>query len=351
MLSFINVIIVIKLNGPYTYKKINRLLKDEINLDERIKEIYAKTGLSYDKIAEIVRTFYDISISHQYVKNIIEEPVEGFQETVELVILPDDFKINGKTSKERKVTDIATIYMFKRNDLDYSGDVSADEVFLRVIGDRQYLVSIMDHNIADMPIALAVIPTRKFEVMKAIFEFVFENKTLKSLTSDMFPVYAKIAEEYNVPQQECNFHSMKYASDKTHEKLKKKDKYDAHDKIWIYSLLTEYKEILRQLNYGDVVDKAKNFLAKLDEIPDFFGSIADHLLKHFSKLITHLHYDGVGRTSNECETFNSLPQIRRIKNNSKTPMGLLRRLECTVKYYLPNWRTLQNRGDWHILPQ
>ena len=83
--------------------------------------------------------------------------------------------------------------------------------------------------------------------MKVIFEFVFENKPLKSLTSDMFSVYAKIAEEYNITQQECNFHSMKYTSDKTHEELKKKDKYDAHDKIWICSLLTEYKEIYKTI--------------------------------------------------------------------------------------------------------
>ena len=88
-------------SGPYTYKKINKLLKDKLNLDERIKDVYAKTGLSYDKIAEIISTLCDISISHQYVKNVIEEPVESFQETIELVILPYDYKVNGKTSKER----------------------------------------------------------------------------------------------------------------------------------------------------------------------------------------------------------------------------------------------------------
>jgi hypothetical protein len=340
-----------KFYGPYTYKRINKLLKEKINLDERIKEVYAKTGLSYDKIAEIISTLYDISISHQYVKNVIEEPIENFQETIELVILPDDYKINGKTSKERKVTDISFVYMFKRDDVDYSGDITADEVFLRVMGDRQYLVSIMDYKISDMPIALAVISTRKFEVMEAIFDFVFENDDFKSLTSDMFSVYGKIADEKNIPHQECIFHSMDYVGDKIHAELKIKDKYDSHDKIWIFSLLTEYKEILRQLNYVDVVDKAKNFLAKINDLPDFFKPIRKHLLKHFLKLITHLSYENVGRTSNKCETFNSLPQIRRIKNNSKTPIGILRRLACTVKYYIPNRRTLQNRGDWHILPQ
>ena len=337
--------------GPYTYKQINSILKDKINLNERILECYAKTGLSYDKIAEIVGTFCDISISHQYVKEIIETPVVGFQETQKLVILPNDYKINGKTSKERKVTDIAIVHMFRRTDVDYSGEITTDEVFLKMMENRQYLVAIMDNTISDMPIALAIIPTRKFEVIKEIFDFVSENNQFKSITSDMFGVYSKIADENNIPHQECNFHSMKYVGDIIYKELKIKDKYDHHEKIWIYTLLTEYKEILRQLNYGDAVDKMENFLGKLDDLPDFFQKIGKHLRKHFAKLFTHLHYDGVTRTSNKCETFNSLPQIRRIKKISKTPMGLLRRLACTVKYYLPNRRTLQNRGDWHISPQ
>jgi len=336
--------------GPFTYKQINKTIKEKINLDERIRECYAKTGLSYDKVAEMVGTFCDISISHQYVKEIIETPIEEFQETREIVILPNDYKINGKTSKERKVTDIATIYMFKRKDIDYSGEVTADEVFLKMMKKRQYLVSIMDNNISDMPIAIAIIPTRIFEVMKAVFDFVFENDPLKTLTTDMFKVYSKIADEYNSLHQECNFHSMLYVGKIIYKELKIKDKYDVHEKIWIKSLLTEYREILRQFNYGDAVEKMENFLRKMNLLPDFFESIAKHLRKHFPKLFTHLQFDGVLRTSNKCETFNSLPQIRRIKNTSKNPWGLLHRLACTVKYYLPNRRTLQNRGDWHILP-
>jgi len=228
-------------------KELTILLKEKINLDERIKEFYAKTGLSYDKIAEIISTLYDISISHQYVKNVVEEPIEDFQETIELVILPDDYKINDKTSKERKVTDISYVYMFKRDYVDYSGDIIADGVFLRVMGDKQYLVSIMDYNISDMPIALAVIFTRKFKVIKAIIDFVFENDEFKSITSDMFSVYGKIADENNVPHQECNFHSMKYVSYKIHTELRKKDKYDSHEKIWILTLLTEYKRNIKTI--------------------------------------------------------------------------------------------------------
>ena len=171
-------------------------------------------------------------------------------------------KLMVKHQRKGIVTDISFVYMFKRNDVEYSGDITADEVFLRVMSDRQYFVSIMGYKIYGMPIALAVIFTRKFEVMEAIFNFVFENDDLKSLTSDMFYVYNKIADEKNIPHQKCIFHSMNYVSDKIHAELKIKDKYDSHDKIWILSLLTEYKEILRQLNYVDVVDKAKKNFGK-----------------------------------------------------------------------------------------
>ena len=50
-----------------------------------------------------------------------------------------------------------------------------------------------------MSIALAVISTREFEVMESIFDFVFKNTQFKSLTSDMFSVYSKIASKHNIP--------------------------------------------------------------------------------------------------------------------------------------------------------
>jgi len=98
--------------------------------------------------------------------------------------------------------------MFKRNDIDYSGEITVDEVFLTMMKDRRCLVSIRDTTISDMPIGLAIIPTRKLEVMRAVFDFVFENDHLKLLTSDLFSVYDKIAEEYDIHRQGCIFYSM-----------------------------------------------------------------------------------------------------------------------------------------------
>jgi len=38
-------------------RKINKELKDKINFDERIRECYLNSRLSYDKIAKIVEHF------------------------------------------------------------------------------------------------------------------------------------------------------------------------------------------------------------------------------------------------------------------------------------------------------
>jgi hypothetical protein len=131
----------------------------------------------------------NISISHTYIQNLIEQPVNEFEYRDEFVILPQDFKVNKKTSNDRKVTDTAIVHMFKRMDVKISGKLTADEVFLKMMKNRQYLVTIMDKEVQDMPIAVAIMKTRKFETMKSFFDFVAENTEFRSLTSDLLKVY------------------------------------------------------------------------------------------------------------------------------------------------------------------
>jgi hypothetical protein len=114
-------------------------------------------------------------------------------------------------------------------------------------------------------------------------------------------------------------------------------------------LLTEYREILREFDYEKAIDKKKNFIAKIDELlkngelPKVFSQMIKHLTKRFKKLTTHLKEDNINRTSNKCETFNSLPQIRHIKDSSKSPKVLLCRIGSIIMNYIPNKRTLQIR--------
>jgi DNA polymerase III gamma/tau subunit len=237
-----------------------------------------------------------------------------------------------------------------------SGDAIADEVFLNMMKNKQYLVTIMDQNVQDMPIGIAIMKTRKFEAIKAFFDFVFKNHDFKFLTSDMLNVYEAIATDNNIPHQQCIFHSMKYVGEMIFDELKKKGKYTNEDKIWFYILLTEYREILRELNYKKAIDKKKNFIAKIDkflkngELPRVFSKMIKHLNKRFKKVTTHLREDNIDRTSNKCETFNILPQIRHIKNNSKSPKALLYRLGSIIENYVLTKRTSQKRSKYQTYP-
>jgi hypothetical protein len=202
--------------------------------------------------------------------------------------------------------------MFKRKNMEISGDVIADEVFLNVIGKNEYLVSIMNQNVPNMPIAIAVMKTRHFNAMKTFYDFVSENHDLKFLTSNMLSVYGLISKYKNIKHQECVFHSMDYIGKYIFNELKKKEKYDYHDKIWFNTLLTEYREILREFNYDEAVNKKKNFITKINDylkkgkLPKVFKKIVNHLNRRFEKLTTHTREENIDRTSNKCETFNSL---------------------------------------------
>jgi hypothetical protein len=208
----------------------------------------------------------------------------------------------------------------------------------------------------DMPIGIAIIETRKFEVMKTFFDFVFKDQDFKFLTSDMLHVYEAIATDNNIPHQQCIFHSMKYVGEMIFDEVKKKGKYTDEDKIWFYTLLTEYREILREFNYEKAINKKKNFITKIDkllkngELPKVFSKIIKHLNRRFEKLTTHLKEDNIDRTSNKCETFNSLPQVTRLKNICKSPRALLLRLASLMKNYKPNFRTLQTRNKYQNQP-
>jgi hypothetical protein len=56
------------------------------------------------------RIFYSATT----VQNIIEKDLDSFDYSEKLVILPQDFKINGKTSENRRVTDCTIVYMLKK---------------------------------------------------------------------------------------------------------------------------------------------------------------------------------------------------------------------------------------------
>jgi hypothetical protein len=129
----------------------------------------------------------------------------------------------------------------------------------------------------------------------------------------------------------------------------KNNEYSKKDKIWIYSIQTQFKEVLREHDhnkslqkYEEFITKNENFIEKHKKSPKFLKKIAKHLKNAFEKFYTYIKIN-IDRTENKYEIFNNLPQIRHVKNNSKKPRILLCRIGVVVKNYTQNYRTREKR--------
>jgi transposase-like protein len=321
---------------------LNKEMKEKMGLDKKILEIHANTGLSFDKIAEILEITMNVNVSHEYVRTIIQQEHGDFIYETEIIPLPSDFKKKGKTSKERKVTDIGTLIMFKKKNMEISGEIEVDELFTNIKGRRYYLVNVFANEIRDMPIAVAIVNSRHYDVMKKFFDFIFENSDFKALTSDMLGVYKKITENEEVPQQKCMFHWMKYNGKKIFDEIKK-EKIPEKDKTWYLMLYTEMKEIIRSFDKKTTEQLILKFKDHLSNIPDFMKKIVNKFFKDLESLIKYSEIDKMVRTTSKAENFNSLPQIRHKKRTSKKQYPLLLSMCSMVKHYKANYRTLKYR--------
>ncbi|WP_409200141.1 hypothetical protein [Methanobrevibacter sp. DSM 116169] len=322
--------------------KVDKELKEKKKLDDKIRKIHANTGLSFDKIAEVVEISMNINVSHEYVRNVIQKEHDEFVYETDIVPLPGDFKKKGKTSLKREVTDLGILFMCKNKKHANFGHITVDELFTNINGQKNYLVTIFSNEIKDMPISIAITNTRHYDVINKFFDFTFDKTPIQSLTSDMLGVYGKIAENKNIPQQQCIFHWMKYTTDKIFDEIKKEN-IPEKDITYNLMIFTEMKEILRSFDEN----KTKELLAKYEKniffIADPIQKIMDKFSKQKDKLTAYSKDNKIRRTTSQAETFNSLPQIRHKKHTSKKPWSLLLSLSSTIKFYKPNHRTLQNR--------
>jgi hypothetical protein len=316
--------------------------KEKIRLDKKIHEIHANTSLSFDKIAEILEITMNINVSHQYIRKVVQKEHDDFIYKTEIVELPEDFKKKGKTSQEREVTDIGILTMFKKKNMEISGEIEADELFTDINGRRHYLVNVFANEIKEMPIAVGIVNNRHFDVMKRFFDFIFEDNDFNALTSDMLGVYKKIAKKAKAIKQDCIFHWMKYSGKTIFDKIKKEE-YSEKDAVWYLMLFTEMKEILRSFDKEKTQKLIAEFEGYLANIPEFMVEIRKKFLDKIKKLTAYTENKNVLRTTSKSENFNSLPQIRHIKHTSKKSQALLLSISSIIKFYKPNYRTLKNR--------
>jgi hypothetical protein len=322
----------------------------KIDYDDIIRKIHAVTGLSYDKIAEIMEFTLNITISHEYIRKVIQQKQDNWQYEEKLVELPQDYNKKEhtydkkrKTSKERGVTDLSYLHMAKRNDINISGEVTVDEIFLTMVNHRKYLVVVCANEIKDKPIAFGILDTRFFNVMKTFFDFVFSDISLKALSTDMLRVYGKLAEHYDIDHQLCKFHAIKYTSDLIFKELKKNKELSDTDKIFYTNILSQYCEILRQIDEKEAVELYNKFLKETENCDNLTGKIRKSLIEKFNKLITFMKNPKISSTSNQCENWNSRPENRNMKVKAKKPMSLIYTLTSMTNYYKPLKRTLRLR--------
>jgi hypothetical protein len=102
----------------------------------------------------------NINVSHEYIRNIVQQEHDDFIYETKIIPLPSDFKKKGETSQEREVTDIGTLTMFKKRNIEISGEIEVDELFTNIKGKRYYLVNVFANEIKNMPIAVAIVNSR-----------------------------------------------------------------------------------------------------------------------------------------------------------------------------------------------
>ncbi|MDR0911218.1 MAG: hypothetical protein LBM96_01285 [Methanobrevibacter sp.] len=341
-------------------QRINEEIKETIELDDKIKKIHASTGLSFDKTAEVLKTTMGIRVSHTYIGKILQKEQKDVVYDKDLVVLPQDFKRDKLTSEERHVSDVGQIWMSKMKNIKLSGDisllgnVSMDEDFFKVSKKRRYLVSIFDSAVQDIPVAIAVMNTRKLPMMLRFIDFYKENFPVKTITSDMLGVYQALTKKLKIPINLCEFHGMKYINEKIFNEIKiNKDKWSKTDIIYFLMLNTEFNEIFRSLNeynakikYNQLVDHLKNVPKHLKKSMKIVKKEADKLFKRFYMFSCHMDHEEVPSTSNSNETWHSLSYIRNLKNRAKDEFSLLKTIVTDSLNYRPNYRTLQSRRKY-----
>ena len=143
-------------------KKFLKLVK------EKVRESKRNRGGSLRKIAQDVKNFINISISHQSVKN--------FLKIDENVVKKEGNRITRKFSQ-------------------LSGFLTIDEQYVHVKGKKKYRVSLHDRFIKG-PIAEEIMYSRTKKKIKALIEEVTENNEIISLTSDGLRQYKYVAKDF-----------------------------------------------------------------------------------------------------------------------------------------------------------
>jgi hypothetical protein len=160
---------------------------------------------------------------------------------------------------------------------------------------------------------------------------------ITALTSDHFNVYESITDDEKIIHQQCVFHHFNNLNDLIYPVLKDSSVSDI-EKMDLAYQTTLYRNILRSFDEEEcelLWDSFLNYKPGLHSVfIDNVESITENFLRH-----TQFSRDNfIPRTSNQAETFHSIPIVRQIKNNTNSPKGFLECMAVIIQYYQPKAR-------------
>lgn len=265
------------------------------SLKEKTRESKRNRGGSLRKIAQDVKNFLNIDISHQSIKNFL--------------------KIDENVVKKE-----GTRITREFNEL--SGFLTIDEEYVYVKGKKKYRVSLHDRFIKG-PIAEEIMSSRTKKKIKALITEVTKNNQIISLTSDGLRQYKYVAKDLGIIHQRCIFHMIKECKEEI-KKYLKKTKDDETTKMAIVRYLTEINNIFRTFDEDECLDRYEAILDKSNILPQIIIKILlKKIIPNFESLTQFTKDNFIPRTSNQAEQHYSKTRKSETKAKFKTDKGLL----------------------------
>jgi IS1 family transposase len=286
-----------------------------------------------DQIANDLKIFLNIDISHQTIKNMLQfdfKQVEYYEETV-------------KANKEKqsnnglKTGEYDKIFVVKKKNPEIMGYLVVDELFITINKKRWYCVCFHDILNQNVPFAVGLVKRRTLENMTRIYEISTRGMEITALTSDHFKVYESIADEKEIIHQECIFHHFNNLNDDIYPFLKDESISDI-EKMVLARQTSEYRNIFREFDEKKSKLLWDSFLNNEKPLHDVFIDNSEKITEHFLSHTQFTRDNFIPRTSNQAEKFHSLPVIRQIKNSAQTPKGFLECMAVIIQYYKPKTR-------------
>jgi IS1 family transposase/transposase-like protein len=303
------------------------------DLREKVRESFANRGGSLDQIANDLKIFLNIEISHQQVKNMLQFDFDQVEYLEEFVVN----KESNKDFEGLENTEYDKLYAIRKRKAKGMGYLVVDELFTNIKQKRWYSVCIHDISDKNVPFAVGVIKKRSLKNMKALYDFATRGMDIRSMTTDHFKAYEAIADDNEILHQQCIFHHIDDLNEDIYPVLKDKSISEV-ERMALARQTSEYRNIFRTYDEKEADFLWNSFLSNEDKLHEVFKDNSESITEHFLRHTQFTRDNFIPKTSNQAETFHSLPVVRQIKNTAKSPRGFLECMAVIMQYHKPTTR-------------